>query len=161
MAVGDLAFYYTLYLCIGHSKLLITQQSCESFHVSRMNRWIVIWPMFVAEYFPQFGGNWKWLSLQSVRVHLRDSSRRRISFSGLVRVYKKKSQAKRGTKTIFVTELSNSSYSATTSKTHSPAATNRWIFFDTYKITLQKTLTGDSWLVQNLRSFLIIDSYET
>ena len=34
--------------------------------------WIAIWPMFVVEYFPQFWGNWKWLSLQSVRVHSRD-----------------------------------------------------------------------------------------
>ena len=57
---------------IGHSELLITQPSHEHFHVSRMNRWTAIWPMFVMEYFLQFQGNWKWLSLQSVRVHLRD-----------------------------------------------------------------------------------------
>ena len=35
--------------------------SCERFHVSRMNRWIAIWPMFASEYFPQFQGNWKWV----------------------------------------------------------------------------------------------------
>ena len=57
----------------GQTKLLITLPSPWSrvpLHVSRKNRWIAIWPMFVAEYFPQFWGNWKWLSMQSVRVHL-------------------------------------------------------------------------------------------
>ena len=48
----------------------VAQFPCVPLHVSRKNRWIAIWPMFVAEYFPQFGGNWKWLSVQSVRVHL-------------------------------------------------------------------------------------------
>ena len=57
---------------IGHSELWITQPSHECFRDPRMNRWIVIWQMFVAEYLPQFRGNWKWLSLQSVRVHSHD-----------------------------------------------------------------------------------------
>ena len=29
------------------TKLLITQPSCEPFHICRMNAWISIWPMFV------------------------------------------------------------------------------------------------------------------
>ena len=50
---------------LSHSELLISQPLHECFYISRMNRRIAIWPMFVAEYFPQFWGNWKWLSLQS------------------------------------------------------------------------------------------------
>ena len=57
------------------TKLLIIPPSCEYLHVSRMNRWNAIWPMFVAEYFPQFWRNWKWLSLKCVRVYSHDQSR--------------------------------------------------------------------------------------
>ena len=58
----------------GHRELLIThvQPSHEHFHVSRMNGWIAIWQVFETEYFPQFRGNKKWTSLQSVRVPLCD-----------------------------------------------------------------------------------------
>ena len=35
---------------------------------------LLSWPMIVAKYFPKFRGNWKWLSLQTIRVHLRDCS---------------------------------------------------------------------------------------
>ena len=42
---------------------------------------IAIWPMFVAEYFPQFWGNWMWLSLQSVKIHSRNKSR--VEFQSL------------------------------------------------------------------------------
>ena len=41
----------------------------EGLHICRMNTWIAIFSILVAEYFPWFKGNWKAFSLQSVRVH--------------------------------------------------------------------------------------------
>ena len=55
--------------CDWSQRIFISQPSSERFHVSWMNRWIAIWPMFVAEYFPR---EWKWLCLQSVWVNVRD-----------------------------------------------------------------------------------------
>ena len=49
------------------TKLLIIPPSREHLHISTMNRWIGIWPVCVAEFFPQFWRNWKWLPLQSVQ----------------------------------------------------------------------------------------------
>ena len=43
---------------IGQSKpsYKLHSHAHERFYISRMNGWIAIWPMFVAEYFPRFGG---------------------------------------------------------------------------------------------------------
>ena len=43
-------------IVIGHRDSFITQSSHDHFHISQMNGWTVVWPIFVVEYFPWFWG---------------------------------------------------------------------------------------------------------
>ena len=47
---------------ISHREFIITLRSLECFHTFRMNRRIVIWSMFVAEYFPDFRGSGRYFA---------------------------------------------------------------------------------------------------